>query len=310
MVTILTGGMGGAKFIRGMVDVVPPADVVIIGNTGDDCQLWGLHISPDLDTVMYQLAGLLDEERGWGVRNDTFTCLAMMGFYEEPMWFKLGDRDLATHLKRTRLLQSGWSLADATAMLCRSLGISARLLPMSNDRVETRLHTPQGVLSFQEYFVRERWQPEVTRVEFIGSDRAQPAPGVVEALRHTLGVIIAPSNPITSIGPILSISGVRQALQETSAPVVAISPLIGGRAVSGPAARLLASQGYEPSPRGIARFYSGLIDWLLIDEEDAALADEITRQGIRVAVARLLMRDREASRALAQAALACCRQTV
>lgn len=310
MMTILTGGTGGAKFIRGMMEVVSPTDLTIIANTGDDCQMWGLHISPDLDTIMYQLAGLLDEERGWGVRNDTFTCLAMMGFYGEPTWFKLGDRDLATHLKRTLLLQSGWSLADATARLCRSLGLSARLLPMSNDRVETRLHTSQGTLSFQEYFVRERWQPEVTGVEFVGSDRAQPAPGVVEALREAEGVIIAPSNPITSIGPILSIAGIRQALEERKAPVVAISPLIGGRAVSGPAARLLAAEGYEPSPRGIARFYSGVIDWLLIDDQDAALADEIRGLGLRVAVAPLLMRDREGSRAVAQAALGCCRQAV
>lgn len=310
MIAILTGGTGGAKFIRGMMEVVSPTDLTIIGNTGDDCQMWGLHISPDLDTIMYQLAGLLDEERGWGVQNDTFTCLAMIGFYGEPTWFKLGDRDLATHLKRTLLLQNGWSLAEVTAMLCQSLGISARLLPMSNDRVETCLHTSQGTLSFQEYFVRERWQPEVTSVEFIGSDQAQPAPGVVEALQEAEGVIIAPSNPITSIGPILSIAGIRQALERRKAPVVAISPLIGGRAVSGPAARLLAVEGYEPSPVGIARFYSGVIDWLLIDEQDAALADEIVHLGIRVAVTPLLMTDREASRALAQAALACCRQTV
>ncbi len=308
MITILTGGTGGAKFIRGMMEVVSPVEMTIIGNTGDDCQVWGLHVSPDLDTIMYQLAGLLDEERGWGVQNDTFTCLATIGFYGEPTWFKLGDRDLATHLKRTLLLGRGWSLTEITAELCRSLGVGARLLPMSNDLVRTRLHTPQGTLSFQEYFVRERWQPEVMRVDYVGCAQARAAPGVVEALHETDGVIIAPSNPITSIGPILSIAEIRRALEETAAPVVAVSPLLGGRAVSGPAARLLVAQGYEASPRGLARFYSGLIDGLLLDESDAALAETIARQGIHVTVTRLLMTDRATSRAVAEAAVACCQK--
>jgi LPPG:FO 2-phospho-L-lactate transferase len=305
VIALLAGGTGAAKFLRGLIEIVPQEEITIIGNTGDDCTVWGLHVAPDLDTIMYLLAGLLDEARGWGVKNDTFTCLATIGLYEEPTWFKLGDRDLATHIERTKLLRDGFSLTQVTARLCRMLDVRTRLLPMSNEHVETRIHTPSGVLTFQEFFVRENWQPEVTAVEFSGGEQARPAPGVIEAIMEADCVIIAPSNPITSIGPILSISGIRQALTETKAPVVAVSPIIGGQAVSGPAAKLMKAGGSEPTVVGVANTYAGLIDWLLIAEEDARLIEEVGRLSIGVCTAPLLMTDQAAKVQLARAALAC-----
>lgn len=291
MITVLAGGSGAAKFIRGLVEIVPQEELTIIGNTGDDVIVWGLHISPDLDTVMYLLAGLLDEDRGWGITGDTFTCLRSMERYGEMTWFRLGDRDLATHIIRTRSLLQGLTLTEVTEKLCRALGVRARLLPMSDDRVETRIHTPQGILSFQEFFVRERWASPVTGVSYEGSERARPAPGVMEAIQASEGIIIAPSNPITSIGPILAIADIRQALECSAAPVIAISPIVGGRAVSGPAGKLMRACGYEVSARGVAEVYGDLIDVLIIDEQDAALVEVIERLGIRAVVAPTLLSD-------------------
>jgi LPPG:FO 2-phospho-L-lactate transferase len=242
---------------------------------------------------MYLLAGLLDEERGWGIKGDTFACLQAMGHYSEMTWFQLGDRDLATHIERTKLLNCGWTLTDVTAHLCRSLQVRAKILPMSNERVETQILTPDGVLSFQEFFVRERWSSEVTGVEFHGSETAQPAPGVSEAIRSSTGVIIAPSNPITSIGPILAVPGLRQALVETPAPVVAISPIVGGQAVSGPAGKLVAACGYEVSALGVAQIYRDFLNVLIIDEQDTALSPEIERLEVRVATAQTIMNNLE-----------------
>ncbi|RMG52336.1 MAG: 2-phospho-L-lactate transferase [Acidobacteria bacterium] len=291
MITVLAGGSGAAKFIRGLVEIMPQEELTIIGNTGDDVTVWGLHVSPDLDTVMYLLAGLLDEDRGWGITGDTFTCLRSMERYGEMTWFQLGDRDLATHIVRTRSLQQGLTLTEVTEKLCRALGVRARLLPMSDDRVETRIHTPQGTLSFQEFFVRERWASPVTGVSYEGSDRARPAPGVIEAIQSSAGIIIAPSNPITSIGPILAIADIRQALNRSVAPVIAITPIVGGRAVSGPAGKLMRACGYEVSARGVAEVYSDFVDVLIIDEQDAALAEEIERLDMRAVVAPTLMSD-------------------
>jgi len=300
MITVLAGGTGAAKFIRGLIEILPPEELTIIGNTGDDCVVWALHVSPDLDTIMYLLADLLDEERGWGIKGDTFACLEAMKRYDEPTWFQLGDRDLATHIERTVGLHEGWTLSEVTERLGRSLGVRVRILPMTNDRVETRIHTPQGTLSFQEFFVRERWSSEVTSVEFHGRERAQPSPGVIEAIRASDGVVIAPSNPITSIGPILSVKGIRQALVDTPAQVIAISPIVGGQAVSGPTGKLMKAFGYEVSALGVAQVYRDFLDVLIIDEHDVALGTEIERLDVRVVRAHTIMHDLAAKVSLAK----------
>ncbi|MBI3952262.1 MAG: 2-phospho-L-lactate transferase [Acidobacteria bacterium] len=303
MITILAGGTGAAKFIRGLVEVIPPEEITIIGNTGDDVTVWGLHVSPDLDTIMYLLAGLLDEERGWGIKGDTFACLQAMGRYGEMTWFQLGDRDLATHIERTKWQNRGLTLTEVTEHLCHSLNVRARILPMSNQRVETRVHTPHGVLSFQEFFVRDRWSSEVAGVEFHGSDKAQPTPGVLEAMLASEGVIIAPSNPITSIGPILAVNGIRQALCKTPAPVVAVSPIVGHEAVSGPAGKLMKAYGYEVSALGVTQIYRDFLDVLILDEHDVALSADIEALGIRAVKADTIMRHWAAKVGLAKTAL-------
>src|SRR6202521_1290625 len=243
MIVVLTGGTGGAKFVDGLRQVIAPEDITLIVNTGDDLEWWGLYVSPDLDSITYVLAGLLSKERGWGVKGDTFYCLQAMGELGQPIWFHVGDRDLAVHLLRSKLLTQGKTLAEATIEIAAKLGVQARILPMSNSRVETRIGTPIGELSFQEYFVQRWYQDPVNSVRFAGAERAQPAPGVTEAILSASAVLIAPSNPITSIGPILAVPGIRAALTQTPAPVVAISPIIGAAAVSGPAGILMAAQG-------------------------------------------------------------------
>jgi len=303
VITILTGGTGGAKFVQGVVAAVPPADVTVIVNTGDDLAWWGLHVSPDLDSVAYALAGLLNRERGWGVEGDTFECLARMQRLGAQSWFQLGDRDLATHLRRTQLLASGRTLTEATAEIARSLHISARILPMSNDRVETRIVTDTGELSFQEYFVRERYRVPVHGVHFSGAAGARPAPGVLDALRHTDAVLIAPSNPVTSIGPILAVPGIRAALCETHARVAAISPIVGGAAVSGPAVELMRMRGLTPSIAGVAEAYRDFLDVLIADQRDAATAPAVEQLGISVCLTNTMMDSDHAKLALAQATL-------
>src|SRR5258708_33698442 len=256
MIVVLTGGSGGAKFVDGLRRVVPPEDLTIIVNTGDDHDWWGLHVSPDLDSITYVLAGMLSSERGWGVRGDTFYCLQAMKELGEPIWFSVGDRDLATHLLRTKLLSQGQTLTQTTQMIAQRLNLSSRILPMSNMRVETRVDTPSGEFSFEEYFVQRWYQDPVNAVRFAGAEDARPAPGVLEAIACAQAVLLAPSNPVTSIGPILAVPGIRDALVETSAPVVAVSPIIGHAAVSGPAANLMASQQLEVSIEGVAQPYN------------------------------------------------------
>src|SRR5271166_1060075 len=236
MVVVFTGGTGGAKLVQGLQQILAPENLTVIVNTGDDIECWGLHVSPDVDSVLYGLSGLLSADRGWGVDNDSFRCLERMKQLGQPSWFSLGDLDLATHLTRTAMLRAGKSLSQVTAELAAKLGIRARVLPMSDDRVSTMLDTAKGTLTFQEYFVRERHQIEVRRVRFEGAHRAHPAPGVIEAITSADAVIFAPSNPVTSIGPILSVPGIRDAVRRTKAPVAAVSPIVGGAAVSGPAA--------------------------------------------------------------------------
>ncbi len=235
MITVLTGGTGGAKFVDGLRQIVPPEDLTIIVNTGDDLLWWGLYVSPDVDSIIYMMAGRLSQERGWGVKGDTFFCLRAMGQLGQPIWFQAGDRDLATHILRSKLLADGKTLSEVTAEIAAKLGVKARILPMSNSRVETRVLTPVGDLSFEEYFVERWYQDPVESVRFAGASDAEPAPGVIEAIRSADIVLLAPSNPVTSIGPILAVPGIREALRQSRARIVAVSPIVGGAAVSGPA---------------------------------------------------------------------------
>jgi len=303
-VTALAGGTGAAKLLRGLASARPRHELTIIGNTGDDTEIWGLHVSPDLDTVMYVLAGRLDAMRGWGVADDTFRCLEAMGDLGAETWFNLGDRDLATHLYRTRALGDGTPLSAVTAELCRRLGVAARILPMSDDPVRTRVRTPDGWLSFQEYFVREKAQVRVLDVEYAGAAASRPAPGVLEAIREADLVVVCPSNPVTSVGPVLAVPGMAQALAAVRSRVVAVSPIVGGAAVSGPAGELMRARGLPVSPVGVAAAYAPWLGTLVIDRSDAARVPELERLGVRPVLADILMTDRDREIALAQLMLA------
>ena len=299
----LAGGTGAAKLLRGLDALLERGAMTVVGNTGDDAEIWGLHVSPDLDTVCYTLGGLLDEERGWGLRDESFRTLGEMVRFGEPTWFNLGDRDLATHLHRTRLLAEGRSLSEVTAKLAADLGVRHAVLPMSDQPVRTRVLGPDGWLGFQEYFVREKTQVEVRAVQYAGAPEARPAPGLVEAIGTADAVLVCPSNPVTSVGPILSVPGIVEALHSTRAPVLAISPIVGGRAVSGPAGRLMAARGLPVSALGIAQSYADWLDILMIDDEDAALAPSIKAAGARPVVASTLMTGRVEEMRLARRVL-------
>ena len=299
----LAGGTGAAKLLRGLDALLERGAMTVVGNTGDDAEIWGLHVSPDLDTVCYTLGGLLDEERGWGLRDESFRTLGEIVRFGEPTWFNLGDRDLATHLHRTRLLAEGRSLSEVTAKLAADLGVRHAVLPMSDQPVRTRVLGPDGWLGFQEYFVREKTQVEVRAVEYAGAPEARPAPGLVEAIGTADAVLVCPSNPVTSVGPILSVPGIVEALHSTRAPVLAVSPIVGGRAVSGPAGRLMAARGLPVSALGIAQSYADWLDILMIDDEDAALAPSIEAAGARPVVVSTLMTGRVEEMRLARRVL-------
>jgi LPPG:FO 2-phospho-L-lactate transferase len=300
-VTALAGGTGAAKLLRGLVAV--GADLTVVVNTADDTEIWGLHVSPDLDTIAYALAGRLDLERGWGRADESFRCLEAMAALEQPTWFALGDRDLATHLVRTQALRAGRSLSDVTADVARRLGVGVRPLPMSDDPVRTRIRTPAGWLSFQEYFVREKARVEVLEVVYDGAADARPAPDVVAAIAEADAVVVCPSNPVTSIGPIVAIPAIAAALAASRAPVVAVSPIIGGAAVSGPAGQLMAARGLDVSPLGVARAYAPWLDALMLDGRDRHLQDALQAAGVRAIVADILMTDRTSEAALARRVL-------
>jgi LPPG:FO 2-phospho-L-lactate transferase len=303
-VTALAGGTGAARLLRGLAACLGRAALTVVGNTGDDTEVWGLHVSPDLDTITYALSGRLDAGRGWGLAGETFRCLEAMAELGEETWFNLGDRDLATHLVRTRALRAGVPLSAVTARLVARLGAGVRVLPMSDDRVRTRIRTPDGWLSFQEYFVRDKALVEVLDVDYEGAAAAQPAPGVADAIAGADLVVVCPSNPVTSVGPILAVPGIVAALRDTRAPVVGVSPIVGGAAVSGPAAALMRARGLPVSPAGVAAAYAPWLRTLLIDERDRALAGEVERAGARPVLADILMPAPERETALARAVLA------
>jgi LPPG:FO 2-phospho-L-lactate transferase len=293
MITVLSGGTGGAKFVDGLSQVVSPEELTIIVNTGDDLLWWGLYVSPDIDSITYALAGLLSRERGWGVRGDTFFCLQHMGQLGQPIWFHTGDRDLAVHILRSKLLAEGKTLSEVTGEICDKFGVKARLLPMSNSRVETRIGTPIGELSFEEYFVQRWYQDPVESVRFAGAADAEPAPGVIDAILGADIVLLAPSNPVTSIGPILAVPGIHDALRRTQGSIAAISPIVAGEAVSGPAGILMASQGLPVSVAGVAQAYHDFLDLLVIDVRDAQAAEGLCQSGLSVHVAKTVMRTPE-----------------
>ncbi|HEY3064835.1 MAG TPA: 2-phospho-L-lactate transferase [Methylomirabilota bacterium] len=302
-VTALAGGTGAAKLLRGLVACVGGDDLTVIVNTGDDADIWGLHVSPDLDTVTYALAGRLDVARGWGLSGESFRCLQAMADLGGETWFSLGDRDLATHLTRTRWLRAGRSLSAVTAELARRLGVGPRILPMSDDSVRTRLRTPDGWLSFQEYFVREKALVEVLEVEYAGASTARPAPGVEEAIARADVVVVCPSNPVTSMGPILAVPGLAPALGATAAPVIAVSPIVEGAAVSGPAGALMRARGLEVSPLGVAQAYRPWLRRLVLDERDRACTPALAKTGVVPVVTDTLMTSAAREIALARRVL-------
>jgi LPPG:FO 2-phospho-L-lactate transferase len=304
MIVVLTGGTGGAKLIQGLSQEIDPAELTIICNTGDDFVLWGLKISPDLDTIMYTLAGQSDETKGWGIRGDTFTALEQLQRYGYEGWFKLGDGDLATHIARTELMREGFSLSQVTERLRRALGVGTTILPMSDQPIESRMITSQGEIPFQEYFVKCRWRPEVKRVFYHGIEKSEPAPGVIEAIDHASGIIFSPSNPITSIGPILAVPGIRAALQQSAAPVVGVSPIIGDFAVSGPAHMLLAAQAWDVSAYGVAKGYADLLNTFIVATEDEKHQQRIEALGIRTLATSIRMDSLADKRLLAREVLA------
>jgi LPPG:FO 2-phospho-L-lactate transferase len=302
-VTVLSGGVGGARFLRGLSALIDPASLTVIGNTADDEEFFGLHVSPDLDTALYTLAGRADRRRGWGVGGDTFACLETLAALGAPAWFQLGDRDLALHLQRTAWLREGRALSEVTARLARVHGVTARLLPMTDDRVRTIVRTPAGRLAFQAYLVRDRARHRVLGIEAVGARAARPAPGVVQALRDAALVVIAPSNPLVSIGPMLAMPAFRHALARRTRPTVAISPLVGGHAVRGPLRRMLRGLGHAPRAETIARLYRGIIDVLVIDRRDAPAAPAVRALGIRPLVTDTVMSTPARARNLARVVL-------
>jgi LPPG:FO 2-phospho-L-lactate transferase len=303
-IVVLSGGVGGARFVRGLVELVGPAEVTVIGNVGDDTRVFGLHVSPDLDSLLYALTDRHDEERGWGRRQETWNALdTAKELGDEETWFQLGDRDLGLHLVRTKALKAGEPLSAVTARIATAFGLEVRLLPATDDRLRTIVETPAGAFPLQEWFVRRGHKDKVDGVRFEGAAFARPAPGVLEAIDEASLVVIAPSNPYISVWPILAVQAVRQTVQRKRTPVVAVSPLIGGKAVKGPADRMLKRLAGGTSPAHVARCYPGLLDALVIDQADTAGANGLEAVRVRPHVTRTLMKDKRTARLLAEAVL-------
>ncbi len=303
-VAVLAGGIGAARFLEGLVQVVPPEQITVIVNTGDDFTLHGLHISPDLDIVTCTLAGVINPQQGWGIADDTYAALAWLGRLGGPTWFNLGDRDLALHIRRTALLRAGTALHTIADEFRRALGVVPTIVPMCNEPVPTYIDTTAGAFHFEEYLVQRKARDTITGVRFVGVEQAQPAPGVLDALANADVVLVAPSNPVVSIGPILAVPGVRATLQARTRPVIAISPIVGGVAIKGPAVPLLQATGTEVSPVGVARLYHDFLDVLVIDQQDADLRASVATTGVQAVVTDTIMRGLSEKIALAQTALA------
>jgi LPPG:FO 2-phospho-L-lactate transferase len=304
-VAVLAGGVGAAKLLTGMVRAVPPGSVTAVVNVGDDFELHGLRISPDLDTVVYTVAGAIDPERGWGLRDETWHAMEGLDRYGVPTWFRLGDRDLATHIFRSQRRAAGAPLSQVTAEIAGAWGLGLRVVPVTDDPLRTMITLAEGrEVSFQEYFVKLQHSVPVSGVRFDGAEEARPAPGVLGALQTADAIVIAPSNPLISIAPVLAVPGVREAVIARRDRVVAVSPIVDGKALKGPADRLLPELGHEPSVAGVARLYAPLASTLVIDEADAARAEEVRQTGLRCLVTNTIMRDPAAAARLSTSALA------
>ena len=293
MIVALAGGVGAARFLTGLIKLVDEEELTVVVNTGDDIELYGLHISPDIDIVTYTLAGIIDEEKGWGIKGDTFHCLRMLGKYGYETWFNLGDRDLATHIHRTFLLKNGLKLSEVTAEICRALGLKVRILPMTDNKFETRIITREGSMHFQEYLVKRGARDKVLGVEFVGVEDAKPAPGVIHSILNAEGVIVCPSNPIVSIGTILSVKGIREALRQTTVRKVAITPIISGAPIKGPADKLMKGLELEVSAYSVANLYKDFLDIFILDTADLMEKASIEKLGLRVRVTNTIMKSLE-----------------
>src|SRR5438874_6256000 len=300
MIVVLAGGVGAARFLQGVVQIVPQEQLTVIVNTGDDRDFYGLHVSPDIDIVLYTLAGIVDETRGWGIRNDTYHTMQQLTSYGNEDWFLLGDRDLATHIHRTNLLHQGKTLSEITDDLCARLQLQLCVLPMSDQSIATHIQTPAGLLHFEEYMVKRGCADEVQDIVFVGAQAAKPAPRVLDALKEAEAILIAPSNPIVSIGSILAVPGIHNTLHEAHGMVVAVSPIVGGAPIKGPADKLMRGLGIEVSAVGVARCYRDFLDVMVIDEQDTHLAEQIEDLGIPTVVTNTIMRDHDAKAVLAR----------
>jgi len=289
MIVSLAGGVGAAKFLEGLIRVVPQRELTVIGNVADDMEIYGLHVSPDLDIVAYTLAGIVDKDRGWGIRDDTFWFLSALRRYGYETWFNVGDRDLATHTFRTEQLRKGRSLSEVTATIVNRLGLQINLIPATNDEFQTYVTTHGNQIHFQEYMVKLRTKPRVQRITFRGARSAKPADGVIRSIRQAQGVIICPSNPIVSIGAILNVPRIRNALKNTPSKIVAVSPIVRGKTIKGPAAKLMKALRVEPTAVGVAETYRDFLDTLILDRQDKHLAKKVENLGIKAIVTNTIM---------------------
>ena len=303
MIVVLAGGVGAARFLQGVVQVIPQDQLVVIANTGDDREFYGLHVSPDVDIVMYTLAGIVDEKNGWGIRDDTFHTMKQLTSYGNEDWFALGDRDIATHIHRTNLLRQGKTFSEITDELRQHFELQLRILPMSDQPIATHIQTPAGLIHFEEYLVKRRCSDEVQDVVFVGAKEAKPAPGVLDALKQAEAILIAPSNPIVSIGSILAVPGIHDVLHEASGMIVAVSPIVGGAPIKGPADKLMRGMHIDVSAVGVARCYRDFLDVMVIDKQDAQLAEEVENLGIPTVVTNTIMSDDRAKAELARTVL-------
>lgn len=302
-ITCLAGGVGAARFLDGLAKIFPAEKVTVIVNTGDDLQYLGCHVSPDIDIVTYTLAGIVDKAKGWGIEGDTFSCMEQLGKYSAETWFRIGDRDFATHLLRTAYLQQGFNLSEVTEKIRTSLGVKVKILPMTDHMVATKIKTPHGVLEFQEYFVKRKFQDRVENVTYEGAAHATPAPGVIPAIEKTDLILLCPSNPILSIGPILAIDEIRNSLAKTRARIVGISPIVGGKSIKGPLDQMMESLKLEVSPFGVAQLYRGLMRGYVIDDADRAFIPKVASLGMRVIATKTIMDSEEAKSKLAESTL-------